>query len=280
MRTIRILVAAAIIVLVPVLTATAARATINGPCTATRDGRTASSTTATRHPSSIPRKGDLHWKGAISTGSGKRNIDGKVYLKLPPPFGQMVIANGSWDGPSSRYTNAGEYHYNLPAALIGPKFTILRAPRRAGHRRVHGCGRRADHGLEAQEPGADRVAGAHVLRDPQRRSRDAGEAAMKGHPIRGFFAGLLLGIVLDLDLALGGVVKLDSGDAHDRARSCRSSCASSSGCGRRSDAASKQPAGSSGRARRCRGPWRGPSRHRPKAAPRRHRRRGKRRRHR
>jgi hypothetical protein len=33
---------------------------------------------------------------------------------------------------------------------------------------------------------------------------------MKGHPIRGFFAGLLLGIVLDLDLALGGVVKLDS----------------------------------------------------------------------
>ena len=33
---------------------------------------------------------------------------------------------------------------------------------------------------------------------------------MKGHPIRGFFAGLLLGICLDLDLALGGVVKLDS----------------------------------------------------------------------
>jgi hypothetical protein len=33
---------------------------------------------------------------------------------------------------------------------------------------------------------------------------------MKGHPVRGFFAGLLLGICLDLDLALGGVVKLDS----------------------------------------------------------------------
>jgi hypothetical protein len=33
---------------------------------------------------------------------------------------------------------------------------------------------------------------------------------MKGHPIRGFFAGLLLGICLDLDLALGGVVKIDS----------------------------------------------------------------------
>ena len=33
---------------------------------------------------------------------------------------------------------------------------------------------------------------------------------MKGRPIRGFFAGLLLGICLDLDLVLGGVVKLDS----------------------------------------------------------------------
>jgi hypothetical protein len=33
---------------------------------------------------------------------------------------------------------------------------------------------------------------------------------MKGHPIRGFLAGLLLGIVLDLDLFLGGVVKSDS----------------------------------------------------------------------
>jgi hypothetical protein len=33
---------------------------------------------------------------------------------------------------------------------------------------------------------------------------------MKGHPIRGFFAGLLLGICLDLDLFLGGVVKSDS----------------------------------------------------------------------
>jgi hypothetical protein len=33
---------------------------------------------------------------------------------------------------------------------------------------------------------------------------------MKGHPIRGFIAGLLLGIVVDLDLFLGGVVKSDS----------------------------------------------------------------------
>ncbi len=34
---------------------------------------------------------------------------------------------------------------------------------------------------------------------------------MKGHPIRGFFAGVLLGICLVLDLALGGVVETNSG---------------------------------------------------------------------
>jgi hypothetical protein len=33
---------------------------------------------------------------------------------------------------------------------------------------------------------------------------------MKGHALRGFFAGLLLGIVLDLDLFLGGAVRSDS----------------------------------------------------------------------
>jgi hypothetical protein len=33
---------------------------------------------------------------------------------------------------------------------------------------------------------------------------------MKGHPIRGFLAGVVLGIVIDLDLFLGGVVRSDS----------------------------------------------------------------------
>lgn len=123
MRLIRILVAGAIIALVPVLTATAARATITGPCTATGtiNGKTY---TATQQSVVIPRKAAVRWKGAITTGSGKRNISGKVYLKLPPPFGKMVIGNGSWDGPSSRYANSGVYHYDLPAALIGPKFVL------------------------------------------------------------------------------------------------------------------------------------------------------------
>jgi hypothetical protein len=66
----------------------------------------------------------MHWRGTVS-GSGKRNIEGKVYLKLPPPFGKIVVGNGSWDGPSSRYANSGVYTYDLPAVLVGPKFTVF-----------------------------------------------------------------------------------------------------------------------------------------------------------
>jgi hypothetical protein len=124
MRLIRILVATAIAVLVPVLTATTAHATIKGPCTAS--GTINGATYFASQPSAaIPRKGDVHWKGAINNGGrGKRNIEGKVQLELPPPFGKVVIGNGSWNGPSSRYANQDTYHYDLPAVLIGPKFTL------------------------------------------------------------------------------------------------------------------------------------------------------------
>jgi hypothetical protein len=123
MRLIRILVAAAIVVVVPILTATAAHATVTGPCTATG---TINGTTyhASHETAVIPRQGAVRWTGAINTGAGTRNISGKVYLKLPPPFGKMVIGNGSWDGPSSRRVNTGVYHYDFPSALIGPKFVL------------------------------------------------------------------------------------------------------------------------------------------------------------
>jgi hypothetical protein len=122
MKTIRILVATAIIVLVPMFTATAARATVDGPCTAsgTINGTTYN---ADQTAVEIPRKGAVRWKGAIA-GSGKRNIDGKIYLKLPAPFGDVAIGNGRWSGPSSRYKNQGVYTYDFPAALIGPKYML------------------------------------------------------------------------------------------------------------------------------------------------------------
>jgi hypothetical protein len=123
MRVIRVLIALAIVVLVPVLNASAAHATINGPCTAS--GTIKSKTYNARQPSvKIPRSGDVHWTGAITTaGSGQRPIEGKVEIKLPPPFGKVQLA-GSWNGPSSLYRNRGTYHYDLPEVLVGPKFTV------------------------------------------------------------------------------------------------------------------------------------------------------------
>lgn len=124
MKLIRLLVAVAIVVLVPLLSASAAHATINGPCTASG---TISATTynASRASVKIPRTGDVHWTGAINNGgSGKRPIEGKVYIKMPPPFPKLQLA-GSWNGPSSLYKNSGTYHYDMPSVLVGPKFVVF-----------------------------------------------------------------------------------------------------------------------------------------------------------
>jgi hypothetical protein len=124
MRLIRMLVASAFLLLVPVLAAAPAGATIDGPCTAsgTIDGKTYDASPAT---AKIPRQGDVAWNGAISRdASGPREIEGKVYLKLPPPWSKVVIADGDWDGPSSRAANRGTYHYDLPSVLVGPKATL------------------------------------------------------------------------------------------------------------------------------------------------------------
>jgi hypothetical protein len=124
MRLIRVLVALAIVALVPILTATAAQAQLAGPCTGTGtiDGKVYNPKVV--DSVTVPRSAYVHWRGTV-TGSGKRNIEGKVYLKLPPPFGKVELGNGSWDGPSSRYANSGVYFYDLPSVLVGPKFTLF-----------------------------------------------------------------------------------------------------------------------------------------------------------
>ena len=124
MRLIRILVALAIVALVPLLTATAAQAQLAGPCTATGTINGKVYNPKVQNSVKVPRAAERALAGHV-TGSGKRNIEGKVYLKLPPPFGKIVIGNGSWDGPSSRYANSGVYTYDLPAVLVGPKFTVF-----------------------------------------------------------------------------------------------------------------------------------------------------------
>jgi hypothetical protein len=123
MKSIRVLCATAIIALVPMLCATAAHATVDGPCTATGTiGQTKYN--ATQESVEIPRKGAVAWKGSIP-GSGRRPIDGKIYLKLPKPFGEIEIGNGRWSGSSTRYKNQGVYVYDFPAALIGPKYVLF-----------------------------------------------------------------------------------------------------------------------------------------------------------
>jgi hypothetical protein len=126
MRLIRILVALAIMTLVPILTADAAQAELSARCSATGtiDGKTFNPKNTTL--AVIPRAGEVHWHGTIArAGGGKRPIEGKVYLRLPRPFGQIVIGDGSWDGPSSRSQNSGVYTYDLPSVLVGPKFTVF-----------------------------------------------------------------------------------------------------------------------------------------------------------
>ena len=124
MRLIRVLVAVAIVALVPLLTTTAAYAQLAGPCTATGTINGKVYNAKVVNSVTVPRAAEVHWRGTIS-GSGKRNIEGKVYLKLPPPFGNVVVGNGSWNGPSSRYANSDVYTYDLPAVLVGPKFTLF-----------------------------------------------------------------------------------------------------------------------------------------------------------
>ena len=126
MRLIRILIATAIVALVPVLTASAAHAAIAGPCTAsgqvTVDAipKTPVIDPATTNSAKIPEKGVVHWKG--TAGSGNRTISGHVDIALPPPIGKVKIK--SWGGKSGRHANAGTYKYDFPSLLLGLKVPV------------------------------------------------------------------------------------------------------------------------------------------------------------
>jgi len=124
MRLIRILVALAIAAAVPMLTATAAQAELTGPCTGT--GRILGVTYNPKIQDSvvIPRAGEVHWRGTVTDGAGKRAINGAVKVKLPWPINEITI-NGNWGKTSDKYANAGIYTYDLPSVLVGPKFTVF-----------------------------------------------------------------------------------------------------------------------------------------------------------
>ena len=130
MRLIRILVAVAIILVVPVLTATAAGAELSGPCTAGGQVKvggipqTPDINPATTNSVKIPRKGNVQWHG--TAGAGNRIVSGYVRIKLPPPLGDVKI--GSWSTRTSSHANAGVYKYDFATVLLG-----LKAPVRGVH---------------------------------------------------------------------------------------------------------------------------------------------------
>ena len=123
MRLIRILVALAVVTLVPLLTATAAQAALTGPCTGTGRINGVVYNPKVQDSVVIPRAGEVHWRGTVP-GTGKRAIEGAVKVKLPWPFKEITL-NGSWGKTSARHANAGVYTYDLPSVLIGPKFTVF-----------------------------------------------------------------------------------------------------------------------------------------------------------
>ena len=179
MRLIRILIAMAIVALVPVLTASAAHAAIAGPCTASGQvtvnaiPKTPVINPATTNSAKIPERASCTGRGP--TGSGNRTISGKVDIKLPPPFGK-VEDQGVGVASRGDTRTAGTYKYNLPSLLLGLKVPVSGRTASPGSRAA-GTITVQISGSTDQEPGTDRVAGAHVPLAPQHGLRVAGEAA-------------------------------------------------------------------------------------------------------
>ena len=202
MRLIRILVAGAIVVLVPAAHRHRGPRDGHRPVHRHRNDRRHDLQRATQESVVIPRKGAVRWTGAVNTGRRHAQHRGQGVPQAPA----AVRQDRDRQRQLGRALEPVHEHRRVP----------LRLPLGADRAQVRRCS--GDHAeregpvctgtvtvtarrFEEQEPRPHRVARAHVLRDPQRRPRHASEAPMKGHPIRGFFAGLLLGICLDLDLA-------------------------------------------------------------------------------
>ena len=116
MRALRLGVAALFVLAAPLLTAARADANLEPPCSASGTLNGVTYDAAKVNAATIPRTGDVHWKGSIP-GSGTRAIDGKVVVKLPWPIPEQTL--GSWTKESDSYENSGVYHYDLPSVLAG-----------------------------------------------------------------------------------------------------------------------------------------------------------------
>jgi hypothetical protein len=80
----------------------------------------------------IPRSDTVAWAGgvgAVDAPAGEeRSISGEIRLELP--VGSVVIDD--WDGDSENYSNAGDYKYDLPSALVGIEMRLSGVHREEG----------------------------------------------------------------------------------------------------------------------------------------------------
>lgn len=69
----------------------------------------------------IPRSDTVAWEGSVTGPPGA--YQGSIWVKLPPPFGEVEI--DSWQGDSQMTSNQGVKDYDLPSYVpAGVEFTI------------------------------------------------------------------------------------------------------------------------------------------------------------
>lgn len=133
MKRARALVLAAVVLIVLVLTALPAAATVDGPCDGTGTwkgelpplGVVASQLTE-GEVVVIPLEGNVEWTGAIELRpppTEARDTSGNVKVKVPFPVGTVEV--GVWSSTGTSTGNAGSYEYEFPSILSGFKVTVV-----------------------------------------------------------------------------------------------------------------------------------------------------------
>jgi hypothetical protein len=113
--------------LVIVGTAAPAGASLNGGCQAsgTQLPSGKSYNAVTTNSATIPRSGDVKWKGSVPVPATKRRAVGEVQVKFPWPVGDVEIGHWGKDGKQTgSNANAGTYHYNFSPLIAGVKTLV------------------------------------------------------------------------------------------------------------------------------------------------------------
>ena len=117
----RVILLAAILMVLGFLGAAPATAEINGPCSGsgafekgTKAGGPFTVTAENVAPNEVievPLKDTVHWQGSIEGASGTREFAGSVEVDLPWPLGTATI--DTWGGSTDKTGNEGDKTYSL-----------------------------------------------------------------------------------------------------------------------------------------------------------------------